>query len=152
MANIDLAMYTRLKFWVQLAMPLVYDDSLSYMELLSKVVQKLNELGDDYNDLVEYIEQTGYDYTQMQEDIAVLQAEMEKVKNGDYISAYIDGLSRWIDANLQSLVARIVKFVQFGLTQNGFFYADIPDNWNFLKFGTIYEIDDPNYLHLYIEY
>ena len=152
MASLDLAVYTRLKFWVQLALPLVYDDSLSYMELLNKVVQKLNELGDDYNALVDYIEQTGYDYTQMQEDIAMLQEEMEKVKNGDYISAYIDGLSRWIDENLQELVGRVVKFVQFGLTSNGFFYADIPDNWQFLQFGTIFDMSDANYLHLYIEY
>lgn len=31
-------------FWSQKVLPLVYDDSLSYYEVLSKVVNKLNEL------------------------------------------------------------------------------------------------------------
>lgn len=35
---------TPLQYWCQSILPLVYDDSLSYMELLSKVVLKLNEL------------------------------------------------------------------------------------------------------------
>lgn len=34
----------RLRFWVQKVLPLVYDDSLSYYELLNKVVAKLNEM------------------------------------------------------------------------------------------------------------
>lgn len=31
-------------YWVQHVLPLVYDDSLSYMELLGKVTKKLNDL------------------------------------------------------------------------------------------------------------
>lgn len=31
-------------FWSQKVLPLVYDDSLSYYEVLSKVVAKLNEI------------------------------------------------------------------------------------------------------------
>ena len=33
-----------IKFWVQKVLPQVYDDSLSYMELLGKVVYKINEI------------------------------------------------------------------------------------------------------------
>ena len=35
------------KFWVQKVLPLIYDDSLSYYELLSKVVKVLNDIGSD---------------------------------------------------------------------------------------------------------
>lgn len=34
----------RLRYWVQKVLPLVYDDSLSYYELLNKVVWKINEM------------------------------------------------------------------------------------------------------------
>lgn len=34
----------QLKFWCQKVLPLVYDDSLSYYEVLCKIVKKLNEL------------------------------------------------------------------------------------------------------------
>lgn len=40
-----------LKFWCQKVLPIVYDDSLSYYELLCKVVHKLNEVIDNENAL-----------------------------------------------------------------------------------------------------
>lgn len=39
-------------FWVQRILPLVYDDSLSYYEVLCKVVRKLNEVIETYNNIV----------------------------------------------------------------------------------------------------
>lgn len=44
-----------LRFWVQKVLPLVYDDSLSYYELLGKIVLKLNELIENNNELAQYI-------------------------------------------------------------------------------------------------
>lgn len=44
-----------LYYWVQHILPLVYDDSLSYMELLGKVTKKLNELVENNNLLPDYI-------------------------------------------------------------------------------------------------
>ena len=49
--------------WVQKILPLVYDDSLSYYEVLSKVVDKTNEIikvfndidGEIYNDVAEIL-------------------------------------------------------------------------------------------------
>lgn len=39
-------------YWVQKVLPLVYDDSLSYMELLAKVVKQLNDMGTLTNEMV----------------------------------------------------------------------------------------------------
>ena len=39
------------RYWVQKVLPLVYDDSLSYAELLYKVVAFLNNVIDTANDL-----------------------------------------------------------------------------------------------------
>ena len=51
------------KFWCQKVLPLVYDDSLSYYELLCKVVNHLNSMGEEVNrteqalvDLKNYVE------------------------------------------------------------------------------------------------
>lgn len=43
-----------LRFWSNKVLPLVYDDSLSYYEVLSKVVAKLNEV-------IKYVTTTLYD-------------------------------------------------------------------------------------------
>lgn len=50
------------RYWVQMILPLVYDDSLSYMELLSKVVSTLNQLVENNNLLPDYIKQLIQDY------------------------------------------------------------------------------------------
>jgi hypothetical protein len=42
-------------YWVQHILPLVYDDSLSYMELLGRVTKRLNELIENNNKMPDYI-------------------------------------------------------------------------------------------------
>lgn len=49
------------RFWCQKVLPLVYDDSLSYYELLCKVVCKLNELAENQNNLSDEIKQVAQD-------------------------------------------------------------------------------------------
>lgn len=51
----DFTKVTPVKFWCQHVLPAVYDDSLSYMELLNKVVFKLNEVIANTNEIPEYI-------------------------------------------------------------------------------------------------
>ncbi|MBO7691141.1 MAG: hypothetical protein J6T10_00725 [Methanobrevibacter sp.] len=53
----EIKMVKPLKYWVQKVLPLVYDDSLSYYELLNKVVLKLNELIVNNDNLPDYIRQ-----------------------------------------------------------------------------------------------
>ena len=51
-----------LRYWVQHILPLVYDDSLSYMELLGKVINILNEVVNNNNMLPDYIMELIKDY------------------------------------------------------------------------------------------
>lgn len=54
----DINYISPLRFWVQKVLPLVWDDSLSYYELLSKVVFKLNEVIEIVNPLGAGLEET----------------------------------------------------------------------------------------------
>lgn len=45
----------KFRFWCQKILPLVYDDSLSYMELLCKVIDYLNKVIEDINNIPDYI-------------------------------------------------------------------------------------------------
>ncbi|MGG0092571.1 tail fiber domain-containing protein [Bacillus altitudinis] len=53
----DLEMFktriSRFRYYVQHVLPQIYDDSLSYIELLDKVIQHLNEIGQVTNDMLE---------------------------------------------------------------------------------------------------
>lgn len=58
-------------YWVQHVLPLVYDDSLSHMELLGKVTKKLNELIANNNKLPDFITELIKEY--------ISSGEIEKV-------------------------------------------------------------------------
>ncbi len=140
------------KFWCQKVLPLVYDDSLSYYEVLCKVVDCLNESMSSINELIDTTELQASQIGDLQAEVSFILKEIEKVKNGNYVSLYLDSLINWIDANIQDLVGRIVKYVVFGISNDGHFIALIPKSWQFITFDTIYDYEDPLYGHLVLKW
>lgn len=149
MASTFLPLFT---FWCQKVLPLVYDNSLSYYEVLCKVIEYLNNVIKQVDANTNQIHINQSDIKQLQAEMAIVQQELEKVKNGDYVSLYINALANWIDNNLQELVGRVVKYVFFGLTDDGYFCAYIPDSWNFINFDTIIDTTSPLYGHLLLQW
>lgn len=139
-------------FWCQKVLPLVYDNSLSYYELLCKVVEYLNRVIKQVDSNTSQIKINTKDIKQLKAELDLVQAELEKVKNGEYVSLYINALASWIDNNLQELVGRVVKYVFFGLTDDGYFCAYIPDSWKFINFDTIIDTTSPIYGHLLLQW
>lgn len=139
-------------FWCQKVLPLVYDDSLSYYEVLCKMCDYVNGLMSDVTELQEMLSPFDVTITEIKADIEELQSELEKVKNGDYTSMYIDSLSKWIDNNLQQLVSKVVKFVVFGLSNDGNFVAYVPSTWEFMQFDTIIDPTSDLYGHLIMKW
>lgn len=101
------------RFWCQSVLPLVYDDSLSYYEVLCKVVKYINELIDSDKEIIN--------------DIDELRAELKVVQE-------------WIDnfdpSFVEKIIAEYMQMVFFGLTDDGYFIAYIPDSWNEIQFST----------------
>lgn len=74
------------RFWCQKVLPLVYDDSLSYYELLCKVVHKLNELAVNQNNLSEDIKQVAKDLNDFKEQVpGMIEQKVEEWLN-NYIA------------------------------------------------------------------
>lgn len=126
----------KLRYWCQRIIPLVYDDSLSYLEVLAKVVSYLNQVVEANNDIIQTLELHDEELEELKQVTAYLSEQMDKIINGEAIDIYIDALAKWIDANLQELVARTVKFVVFGLSDDGYFVADVPETWEFITWDT----------------
>lgn len=142
----------RLQYWCQLVLPAVFDDSLSYYELVGKVVKKLNEVIDSNNELAGYVATNTMDIAQLKKDVELLKSEFEKIKNGQYTSLYIEAMKNWIAENLINIVGQIVKFVWFGLSDDGHFVAYIPTSWRFLTFDMVADPDSPDYGRLLLSY
>ena len=54
------------KFWCQKVLPLVYDDSLSYYEVLNKMVVYLNQVIDNVNADIDNVEELEADFLLLQ--------------------------------------------------------------------------------------
>ncbi len=129
---------------IQKVLPAVYDDSLSYYEVLAKVKDKCNEL---------VIEN---DYLQRWQDeqdrvIAELAQEVEDFIAGGYREDFDQFAQDWLDQNIQDALTKAAHMVFFGLTEDGHFTAYIPRDWSFV-FDTIMDYADENYGSLVIKY
>lgn len=145
-------MLNTFKFWCYKVLPLVYDESLSYYEVLCKVVDYINKLIEQDKTFAEEIKANSQSIDELREEVDLVKTELDKFKNGNYLeSTLIVALGKWIDANLTEMVSRIVKYVFFGLTDDGYFCAYIPPSWQFLNFDTIMD-NSENYGHLVLKW
>lgn len=119
------------RYWCYKVLPLVYDDSLSYYEVLCKIVDYINNMIEEDKSYVE--------------DIEELKAEMEEVQT------WIDNFdTSFIEELVQEYIGKVIKNVVFGISTAGYFMAMIPDNWSDLQFGTVQSGE--LYGHLTLQY
>lgn len=76
-----------LKFWTHKILPLVYEESLSYYEVLCKVTQKLNETIEKANLAAEEVAHIREIVDNLNEAIEAIQSAMVKSVNGKYPDA-----------------------------------------------------------------
>lgn len=125
------------RFWCQKVLPLVYDNSLSYYEVLCKVVKYINGLIDSDKEIIK--------------DIDVLKAEMDEVLA--FMEKYREEAEKIIKEEIEKYIATMVFF---GITDDGYFVAYIPESWKSITFNTTgldINLDlQPEYGHLVLSY
>lgn len=120
----------KFRFWCQKVLPLVYDDSLSYYEVLCKVVDKLNEVISAYNgveDMINTVQQQMKAYTdqQIQQTKTELTADYtQKIDSAtDTLNGRITALAHSINVQITNLSSQVDHLTQ----QQGQFLADLTD-------------------------
>ena len=102
------------RFWCQSVLPLVYDDSLSYYEVLCKVVQYINKLIDTDKEIFE-------DIDELRKDLEVVQTWID-----NFDTTYIEQL-------IEQYIATMI-FVE--INDYGYIVYYIPDSWDEITFNT----------------
>ena len=128
--------YNELKhfnFWCQKILPLVYDDSLSYYEVLCKVVDYINKLIDDENSVIAEIDELRKELTLVQKWIA------------DFDTSYAEEI-------IKKYLATMI-FVE--ISDSGYIVYYIPEQWKDIQFETTgldVEIANTEYGRLVLNY
>ena len=104
----------KVKFWCYKVLPLVYDDSLSYYELLCKVVSKLNELIEKYASFDDVV-------AEIQSAIDALQKQID-----EFDTTYIEKLIK----------DKLANMIYVWISDAGYFIYYVPESWNDVSFNT----------------
>lgn len=112
--SMDIKPLHHFRFWCQKVLPLVYDDSLSYYEVLCKVVHYINNLIDTSNEIIEYVDE--------------LKAELKVVQN------WIDNFdTSFAESIIREYLATMI-FVE--ISDTGYIIYYVPESWNDITFNT----------------
>ena len=124
----------RLRFWCFKVLPLVYDDSLSYYEVLCKIKEKLNEMIDSLAELPETLKEIEAAIAQIEEWIRTFDTNV---------------IEKWINEHLANSI-----YVE--INDSGYFVIYVPESWQDITFKTSgwdYYLEPPlDYGHLVLLY
>lgn len=102
------------RFWCQKVLPLVYDDSLSYYEVLCKVV-------DYINNIIENQKAISDDVEQLKSDLKIVQ---EWINN--FNTSYAE----------QIIAKYLATMIFVEISDSGYFIYYIPEHWEDITFNT----------------
>lgn len=122
------------KFWCQKVLPLVYDDSLSYYEVLCKVVDYINNIIAD-------MQTTNTEITELQNEIKQIKMWIENFETTE----------------LEKLIAeKIATMIFIEISNAGYIIYHVPEQWEDITFNTtgldIMLADYPEYGRLVLSY
>lgn len=96
---------------------------------LDELLKHMRELLETMKDLEKYV--GGYN-----KRIADLEFFMKQLESGNFPDSLISSLERWLKVNVPDIISDAVRNVWFGLTDEGYFVAYIPESWRDITFRT----------------
>jgi hypothetical protein len=89
-----------------------YDKLIKYMNTITDAENETREAVNKLTELFQQFQQSGFD---------------------DYYAVQIE---QWVHDNMERIISSTMKMVFFGLTDDGYFCAYIPDSWSDIVFDT----------------
>lgn len=88
-------------------------------------------------------------------EYAQLKALYDQIISGNFPPSVVAAFEAWLRENALDLIGELVKMVFFGITDDGYFVAYIPESWDDIIFGTTGLDDFPSgvdFGHLTLSY
>lgn len=114
--------------------------------------QRYFRMCEQISKLICYAQVMGDKINLNREDIDELIEAFEQFKRHGFEDYYEAQISEWIQEHMQGIIEEAIKMVFFGLTDDGYFTAWIPNNWQGILFGTIGDYSSDDYGCLTLEY
>lgn len=119
---------------------------------LDEWISKLKTALADIEYLKEEVKKPAQQWQALQNQIDDMKEDIEGLKRGDYIDAYLPQIIEAIDEAMPEMIGRLMNFFIFGLTKDGYFTAMYPDNFDNIAFDTIADPESDLYGHLVLQF
>ena len=86
--------------------------------------------------LICYIDMVGDKVNIDHDEIEKLKEQFRKFIESGFEDYYIELIYKWINEHMAELISHAVKMVYFGLNDEGYFVAYIPESWSDITFDT----------------
>lgn len=105
--------------------------------------QRIHAICKMIDKLICYADMLGDTENETQERIAELEKLFKEFIESGFDDYYADQVEQWINDNANLLFTKYAKQVYFGLNEQGYFVAYIPDGWSDIIFdtGAVYGVD-----------
>lgn len=98
--------------------------------------QRWKEICCNLKKLIEYADSMNIELGITKDRVSKLEADFQKFMESGFFDYYQKQLEEWFLANAWQLYERQAKQVFFGLTDDGYFCAYVPDSWKEITFDT----------------
>lgn len=105
---------TQFNYWCQKVLPLVYDESLSYYEVLCKVVDYINNQIDDDSQIIDSIDE-------LKKELSIVQKWID-----DYDTTFAEKV----------IEKHLANMIYVNISDSGYIIYNIPQSWNDVTFNT----------------
>lgn len=133
--------------WTQYTpvIPKLYWDVYSSEQRMKQICLNFDKVEHYLDYIAELMNEWNLEFS---EDIQEQFAEMWYAINNNFEKA----TENWVKKNLEYIFTQVVKQVYFGLTQEGYFVAYIPDGWDDIIFDTGIEYGKDTYGRLILQW
>lgn len=98
--------------------------------------QGFKELCKNFHKMVCYVDNMADVQNLTSEEVEQLQEDFAKFQESGFEDYYEQQLQAWIEANVTYLFQTLASQVYFGITDDGYFCAYIPESWSDITFDT----------------
>ena len=108
--------------------PSYYEDLARKQELMERLAIRIWEYDTTLYEKLKMVQETLQKY-----------ADILDGKIDDFDNIILNETIRWLNENMEDILTQAVKIAWFGLTDDGYFMAVIPENWKDVIFDTTNE-------------
>lgn len=128
----------RFNFWDPgtWTIPKLYWDAFSQEQRIHAICKQLAKI-------IGYADYISNQVNENSTDISELQNLFEQFMESGFDDYYAEQIEQWVNENLDSIFQTYAKQVYFGINEQGYFVAYIPDSWDDIVFdtGMMYGVD-----------